>query len=59
MNQNAKIVLLGKFFLICAEIPNNIWDRKHFIITEKLKLLSFIKEHNINITNKDSFSFLN
>ncbi len=58
MNPNAKIVLLGKFFLICAEIPNNIWDGKSFSIKEKEWMIEYIKYHNINVTNKESFTFL-
>lgn len=59
--QNAKIVLLGKFYLINAESPNNnniIWNGKSFSIKEKERLIEYIKYHNINVTNKESFTFL-
>jgi len=37
--QNAKIVFLGKFYLINAESPNNnnnIWNGKSFSISEQI-----------------------
>lgn len=56
--QNAKIVLLGKFYLINAESPNNIWDGKTFSLIEKERLIEYIKNEKINVTNKESFTFL-
>ena len=48
MNPNAKIVLLGKFFLICAEIPNNIWDGKSFSISEQISQ-SRVRKNWVNV----------